>query len=73
MWGTNNTETLNKLFDQAYEENKVYHVMVHPNHVDWSTNSYADQHLSYIANRSDVWYITLGGFYIHQLEEKDGQ
>ena len=65
-WGTNNTETLNELFDQAHEENRVYHIMVHPNHVDWSTNSYADQHLSYIANRSDVWYVTMGDFYTHQ-------
>lgn len=65
-WGTNNTENLNELFDQSYKEKRVYHLMVHPNHVDWSIGSYADQHLSYIANHSDVWYVTMGDFYTHQ-------
>lgn len=65
LWGTNDTETLNKIFDQSYKEKKIYHLRIHPAHVNWENNSYSDKHLSYISNRLDVWYVSMGDFYLY--------
>jgi len=67
LWGTNDTETLNTAFDQSYKDNKIYHLRIHPAHVNWANNSYSDKHLSYISNRSDVWYVSMGDFYMYNL------
>jgi hypothetical protein len=55
-------------FDKAYREGKIYHFVAHPSWVDWNEGKYADQHTTYISNRSDVWYVPLGLLYLyHQV------
>ena len=52
-------ETLNKYFDYYLNNEKVYHLMAHPEYVDWSKGGYADTHLDYVLNH-DVECMTMG-------------
>ncbi len=65
-YATTNLDTLNAHFDKACALNGVYHLMLHPQTVDW-TAGYADQHLAYISQRKDVWYTALGHLYLYRL------
>lgn len=67
MGASSNVTYLNGLFDAAYSAGGIYSLMTHPAWVNWSSGSYADQHLSYIANRSDVWYVPFGLSYVYEL------
>jgi hypothetical protein len=65
-YATTNLDTLNGQFDDAYAVNGVYHLVMHPQTVDWNGN-YAQQHLDYIGQRKDVWYASLGHLYLYRL------
>lgn len=65
-YATTNIDTLNAQFNIAYLNNAIYHVMLHPQTVDWSAN-YSQQHLDYISGRKDVWYAALGHLYLYRL------
>lgn len=52
---------LNNHFKNIYERNEVYHLLVHPQFVDWSNDSYMSQHLDYILEY-DILSVTLGGW-----------
>ncbi len=65
-WGGDSSLTsLNRKFDYAYNNSKIYHLITHPSHVDWSEGSYADLHTTYISGRKDVWYVPLGPLYLY--------
>ncbi len=66
--GTNDLDELNGAFDEAYQRQTVYHVMFHPNVVEWD-KAYTTDHLAYIANRKDVWYVALGHLYLYHLAQ----
>ena len=63
---TDSIKELNGKFDYAYNNGLVYHLVVHPQSVDW-TQQYPHLHLKYIADRYDVWYVSLGHLYLYQL------
>ncbi|NOX87820.1 MAG: T9SS type A sorting domain-containing protein [Calditrichaeota bacterium] len=66
--GTNNIDTLNAGFDKALREGSVYYLMFHPNVVEWN-KSYTLDHLDYISERKDVWYVALGHLYLYRLAQ----
>lgn len=67
-----NVTTLNKNFDNVSSMGQIYHLMCHPWAVNWSDSSYAVQHLDYIANKTDVWYVGFGALYAyHYVEERN--
>ncbi len=68
-WGssaTTDTTTLKNRFDICYYSGRVYHIMFHPQSIDWSQD-YGPQHLEYISGRNDVWYVALGHLYLYEL------
>jgi len=68
-WGGETDPTfLSNQFDAVIDEGGVYHIMCHPSHIanDWNSNSYLRNHLSYISERKDIWYTTLGHLYLYQ-------
>jgi hypothetical protein len=63
--------SFNSSFDSVYASGGIYHLLDHPWKKLWSTGGYLDQHAAYIANRTDVWYPTLGELYLyHYLQER---
>ncbi len=70
LWGgSNNLVDLNRAFDTAIAARGVYHVMCHP-HVladgEWS-KPYTREHLSYISNRENLWYVSMGHLYLYHF------
>lgn len=70
--GTNSVSDLNGAFDKALAQKSVYHVMCHPNVVEWD-KPYPTQHLAYISNRKDVWYVGVGHLYLYHLAQTSTQ
>lgn len=72
LWlGTNNLFWLNSSFDEALDKGGIYHLMCHPNVLEWDKN-YTGLHLDYISSRSDVWYAALGHIYVYRLAWLNG-
>ncbi|HMA62983.1 MAG TPA: T9SS type A sorting domain-containing protein [bacterium] len=63
---TTDTTVLKERFDTAYNADGVYHVMFHPQSIDWD-QKYGPSHLDYIDQRKDVWYVSLGHLYLYEL------
>jgi len=63
--GDASVSSLNAKFNSTYNNGKIYHLITHPGHVNWSEGSYADQHTDYISNRKDVWYVPFGLLYLY--------
>jgi len=68
--GSDDIDDLNGAFDWAYDEGEVYHVMCHPNVVEWD-RAYTRDHLDYISNRNDVWYVGLGHLFLYHYAEEN--
>ena len=66
---TNSVIELNGKFDRAYDYGLVYHLVLHPQSVDWM-QEYPNLHLDYIARRTDVWYVSLGHLYLYQATKE---
>ena len=66
---TNSVTELNSKFDHAYDNGLVYHLVLHPQSVDW-TQQFPNLHLDYIAYRTDVWYVSLGHLYLYQATKE---
>lgn len=65
LWlGITNVPRLNARFDQVVKEGGVYHLMCHPNIVDWE-ELYPHRHLDYISMHDNVWYVALGHLYVY--------
>ena len=73
VWsGTIDPDTLNGAFDVAYSSGGIYHLFLHPDGVDWSEGEYADEHTTYISNKTDVWYVPFGLLYLyHWIDTQD--
>ncbi len=66
LWeGITDTAVLNQTFDQVAAAGDVYHVMCHPNVIEWE-KEYPWVHLSHISNRKDIWYVSLGHLYLYR-------
>ncbi|HOT95682.1 MAG TPA: T9SS type A sorting domain-containing protein [bacterium] len=66
--GTNDLNDLNGAFDKALVGHSVYHLMFHPNVVEWD-KPYPWQHLAHISNRPDVWYAAVGHLFLYHLAQ----
>jgi len=65
LWaGTTDIMDLNSAFDKAYNSGGVYHVMCHPNVIEWD-QAYPWLHMNYINNKTDVWYAGMGHIYVY--------
>ena len=63
--------TLNSSFDTVYANDGIYHLYMHPHNNNWSDSDIMPQHLTYIGNRTDVWYVGWGQLYMyHYLEDR---
>jgi hypothetical protein len=61
-----NVTILNSWFDTVYNAGGIYHLMTHPRDTNWTTGSYAHQHLDYIKEKLDVWYVGFGALYAYR-------
>ena len=61
--GETDPAVLNAKFDSVKSAGGIYHLMCHPENVDWSENEYAIEHLDYIKEKKDVWYVGFGALY----------
>ena len=66
--GSDDIEDLNGAFDDVVSRESVYHVMCHPNVVEWD-RSYPWDHLDYISNRKNIWYVSLGHVFLYHLAQ----
>ncbi len=68
--GTNDINDLNSRFDEVVSNGSVYHVMCHPNVIEWG-KAYTWAHLEYISKKSNIWYVTLGHLYLYHLAQQN--
>lgn len=72
-WGGGDTSisSLNGTFDTIAAQGGVYHFMWHPQVIITDTaRPYFINHLNYISNRPDIWYVNLGHLYLyHMIQE----
>jgi hypothetical protein len=72
-WGGGDTSltSLNSLFDSVVAKKDIYHCMWHPQ-VLYSDRDmrYLRSHLSYISNRTNIWYVNLGHLYLYSLMQE---
>jgi hypothetical protein len=67
LWlGTTDTADLNNTFDEVLIDGGVYHVMCHPNVIEWDQD-YPWIHLEHISNRNNVWYTGFGHLYAYHF------
>jgi LmbE family N-acetylglucosaminyl deacetylase len=69
FWGgSTSLVDLNGAFDAAVASGGIYHLMCHPwllsEQGEWD-KPYTLQHLSYISNRKDIWYVPFGLLYLY--------
>ena len=65
-WGSTDINELNVTFDNAFSSNGVYHLITHPNILEWNKN-FTWSHLEYISNRKDIWYVGFGHLYLYRF------
>ena len=70
-WGSTNINELNSSFDNALSLGKVYHLITHPNILDWNED-FTWNHLEHISNRKDIWYVGFGHLYLYRLLSNSG-
>jgi hypothetical protein len=72
--GLTDANALNSLFDQSLTGRTIYHLMLHPQVLAdsnlWQKPDLS-QHLSYISNRKNVWYVNFGTLYAYHLLQDD--
>ena len=69
-WGGGDTSltSLNNMFDSVIARGEVYHPMWHPQVLYEDINkSYLKNHLAYISQRPDIWYVNLGPLYLYHM------
>ena len=65
-WGSYNINELNSTFQSVIDENGIYHLTTHPNILQWDED-FTWQHLEYISNRKDIWYVGFGHLYLYRF------
>ena len=67
LWiGTTDINDLNNTFDEVLNNGEIYHVMCHPNILEWD-QEYPWVHLEHISNRKNVWYVGFGHLKVYRL------
>lgn len=76
IWDTaynpqSNLEVLNGRFDSAVSNGEIYMGIIHPAEADWSDGSFIRQHIDYIKQKKNLWYVGAGHLYTyHYVQEK---
>ena len=65
-WGSTDIIELNNTFDSIYSSNGIYHLMTHPNILEWDQD-FTWNHLDHISNRQDIWYVGFGHLYLYRF------
>jgi len=65
-WGSTNINELNETYDNVIESNGIYHLMTHPNILEWDEDFTWD-HIEYISNKKDIWYVGFGHLYLYRF------
>ena len=65
-WGSTDINELNNTFDNVVDSNGIYHLVTHPNILDWNED-FTWFHLEYISNRKDIWYVGFGHLYLYHF------
>tara|TARA_B100000900_G_scaffold364793_1_gene339628 strand:- start:1 stop:1413 length:1413 start_codon:yes stop_codon:yes gene_type:complete len=65
-WGSYDINELNSTFQSVIDENGIYHLTTHPNILQWD-EIFTWQHLEYISNRKDIWYVGFGHLYLYRF------
>jgi len=63
-WGSTDINELNAAFDNAIDSKGIYHLITHPNILEWDKD-FTWSHLEYISNRKDIWYVGFGHLYLY--------
>ena len=63
-WGSTDINELNAAFDNAIDSKGIYHLVTHPNILEWDKD-FTWSHLEYISNRKDIWYVGFGHLYLY--------
>ncbi len=71
-WGSTDIIELNNTFDAVFSDNGIYHLMTHPNILEWDQDFTWD-HLEHISNRKDVWYVGFGHLYLYRFLSNSNQ
>ena len=65
-WGSTDINELNTTFDNVLDSNGVYHLVTHPNILEWDED-FTWVHLEHISNRKDIWYVGFGHLYLYRF------
>ena len=49
-----------------YGKGGIYNFLSHPQWLDYGPEGFYEQHLRYLANRPDVWYVPMGPLYAYR-------
>ena len=67
LWlGSTDTNYLNNTFNDVLDSGGVYHIMCHPNVIEWDQD-YPWVHLEHISNRKNIWYTGFGHLYAYHF------
>ncbi|MEM3697185.1 MAG: hypothetical protein QXQ94_06770 [Candidatus Bathyarchaeia archaeon] len=58
---------LNNAFNNVYNGRGIYHLFFHPASFNWDGSNVIIEHLNYIKNKAEVWYVGLGALYIYNF------
>jgi len=62
---------LNNNFSTIYSNGGIYHFFIHPWDHNWTDTDKIPQHLAYIGNKTDVWYVGWGDLYMYHYLENE--
>ena len=65
-WGSTDTTELNTTFDWVLLFGGIYHLMCHPNILEWD-QQFTWAHLEHISNRNNIWYTGFGHLYLYHF------
>ena len=65
-WGSTDTTELNSTFDWVLLFGGIYHLMCHPNILEWDQD-FTWNHIEHISNRKNVWYVGFGHLYLYRF------
>ena len=64
--GRTDLAAINGKFDEVYGKGGIYNFMSHPQWLDYGPDKFYEQHLRYVSNRQDVWYVPMGPLYAYR-------
>ncbi len=67
-----NLTAANNQFDAVISAGNIYHMYMHPKDVNWATGSWVQQHLDYIKEKPNLWYVGFGHLYLyHYIDDQN--